>query len=318
VLYIGLLLFIPLGEAVGNPATTIAVKRLAPATNMKTAYAVYYTVMNLSALASGPMTDVFRTNFSMRDLFYLGALANGAAFLLSLYGGRWLVVAPTTEDGEKPKISTTRRVLKTLWEKNFWRLVFCSLLLTGVKLIFRHLDATFPKYLLRTIGPHAKYGLVVAANPLLIVFLVPLAAGYAEGTPAFSLILRGSLVAAMSPFPLCLGAGYITAAMFVAILSVGEALYSPPTYEAFPQPPISCLTYRCAVAVRYVSGARRGGGHVHVTRFCPHVPCPVRCWRTLRLVTSDTVPGTCRRHRCVEHGAYFQHHGDWNGAGGER
>lgn len=44
------------------------------------------------------------------------------------------------------------------------------------------------------------------------------------------MILYGSWIAAMSPFVLILGASYITCVSFIIILSLGEAVYSPPTY----------------------------------------------------------------------------------------
>lgn len=45
------------------------------------------------------------------------------------------------------------------------------------------------------------------------------------------MILYGSYFAALSPFPLVLGASYLTCISFIVILSLGEAVYSPPTYQ---------------------------------------------------------------------------------------
>ena len=42
-------------------------------------------------------------------------------------------------------------------------------------MIFRHLDATFPKYAVRVLGPDVSWGSIVSINPILILILVPLA-----------------------------------------------------------------------------------------------------------------------------------------------
>jgi len=50
-------------------------------------------------------------------------------------------------------------------------------LLVGVRALFRHLDATWPKFFLRTFGPSAPFGTVYALEPFLIITLVPLLSG---------------------------------------------------------------------------------------------------------------------------------------------
>ena len=61
-------------------------------------------------------------------------------------------------------------------------------LLVAVRLIFRHLDATFPKYLLRTHGPAVPYGLLYAINPALIILLVPIVSAYTQAVPPLKMI----------------------------------------------------------------------------------------------------------------------------------
>ena len=69
--------------------------------------------------------------------------------------------------------SIIREILMTT---RFWRFLLFIGLLTGVRLVFRHLDATLPKYLTRTLGCGAPYGTVYSINPAMIIILVsPLA-----------------------------------------------------------------------------------------------------------------------------------------------
>jgi hypothetical protein len=64
-------------------------------------------------------------------------------------------------------------------EKSQRRRGYCLLvaLLVGVRALFRHLDATWPKFFLRTFGPSAPFGTVYALEPFLIITLVPLLSG---------------------------------------------------------------------------------------------------------------------------------------------
>jgi MFS family permease len=117
-------------------------------------------------------------------------------------------------------------------ERRFWRLALFSLLITIVRLIFRHLDATFPKYMLREFGEDAPYGMFYSINPAMIILLVPIIGALATGVHPWNMILVGSLVASASPFWLAVfPAHYWTSAMFVVTLSLGEAVYSPRVYE---------------------------------------------------------------------------------------
>ena len=102
----------------------------------------------------------------------------------------------------------------------FWRFLLLVVLLVAVRLIFRHLDATLPKYLLRSHGPSVPYGLIYAINPALIIVLVPLVSAYTRHVPPLEMIKWGSLVAAASPFCLALSSS-LPAAAVISIAAVG-------------------------------------------------------------------------------------------------
>lgn len=123
------------------------------------------------------------------------------------------------------------QTMAVLREPAFWRLTVFTLLIVGVRLVFRHLDATMPKYLVRQFGPDAPFGLVYSVNPMLVIWLVPLVALLTRHVDSFNMILVGSFVSALSPFWICIGAHYWTVIMFMVTLSVGEAVYSPRVYE---------------------------------------------------------------------------------------
>ena len=176
-----------------------------------------------------------------------------------------------------------------LWTPVFRRFLTMVLLLSGVRTMFRHLDATLPKYITRAFGADAPFGKVYAINPAIIIILVPLLSSLGGGTGgntaggggggsgggagglkaspspsrrgvlvrccravpgvawvtslhALDSIMLGATVSTCSVLFLVFGGDTHTslapAAMFVATLSFGEALWSPQfysyTYEIAP------------------------------------------------------------------------------------
>merc|ERR1719199_2436227 len=51
-------------------------------------------------------------------------------------------------------------------QKRFWRVVGVTFIFCGVRMAFRHMDATFPKYYIRTHGHDAPFEMIVGIEPL--------------------------------------------------------------------------------------------------------------------------------------------------------
>lgn len=116
-------------------------------------------------------------------------------------------------------------------ERAFWRFMLFVGLLVFVKLIFSHSHFTFPKYSLREMGESFPLGAFQSINPILIIILVPIATALTRSRSAFTVIVLGSIVSALSPFVLVLGASYPTIIGMIILLSIGECLWSPRLYE---------------------------------------------------------------------------------------
>ena len=115
--------------------------------------------------------------------------------------------------------------------KAFWRFVLLAVLLLGVRAIYRHLDATFPKYMVRNFGKDAPYGSLIALNPFCVVIVTILSAPLGMLYHPVPVIIFGAFISAISPFALAVGHSYSNAIIFVMILSVGEGIWSPRLYE---------------------------------------------------------------------------------------
>jgi MFS family permease len=157
-------------------------------------------------------------------------------------------------------LQQTARIFAGLWQQtSFYKfLVFLSLVV-AVRLIFYHMHYTYPKFGIRELGQGAPIGRLWAINAILIIFLVPLVGALTQRFSAYRMVMIGSFISGTSVFlmalppewfrPLAdgqlgrwLGHGwlglqgevnpyYISIFLYVVVLSVGEALWSPRLYE---------------------------------------------------------------------------------------
>lgn len=242
---------LPFAECLGIPIMTIGIKRYTNARNRTFAFSLFYSMMNVAALCAGPLVDLSRTFFGdgitihlaplghdirftgLRLIILSSAFSTAAMCIVVLIGIREIQV---DESGNVSEFTPNRespfqQTLAVLREPAFWRLTVFTLLLVGVRLVFRHLDATMPKYLVRQFGPSAPFGLIYSINPFLIIILVPIVGLLTRKIDSFSMILAGSFVSAVSPFWLCVQQSYVSVVLFMLTLSIGEAVYSPRVYE---------------------------------------------------------------------------------------
>lgn len=242
---------LPFAECLGIPIMTIGIKRYTNARNRTFAFSLFYSMMNVAALCAGPLVDLSRTFFGdgitfrldplghdvrltgLRLIILSSAVATAAMCIVVLVGIREIHVDETGNLSEftPNRESPLEQTLNVLREPAFWRLTVFTLLLVGVRLVFRHLDATMPKYLVRQFGPLAPFGLIYAINPFLIIFLVPVIGLLTRKIDSFPMIVAGSFVSAVSPFWLCVKQSYVSVVLFMVTLSIGEAVYSPRVYE---------------------------------------------------------------------------------------
>lgn len=205
---------LPLAESMGIPVMSVAIKRYTNQSNKQLGFSLFYSFMNVAALLAGLGTDFIRyrlvqpgtyvtiVNIHMtyfRVVFFTGAVATWLCFVIVLCGVRELEVdergrARIFRPNRENPCSQIRRVLH---EPTFWRLGVLTILLIGVRLIFRHLDATLPKYMVRVFGEKAPFGSFYALEPLIVIFAVPVAGSVLYMGGAFPLIIVGSFIAGM-------------------------------------------------------------------------------------------------------------------------
>ncbi len=158
------------------------------------------------------------------------------AFIISIF------IVPTTffclksvdnseELRERKKTSVLARCGQVLLEKRFWKFLAFIFLMSFVKKIFRYMDSIFGKYAERVLGPTVPWGTIVSLNPILIIILVPLATPLSFYFNGYTQIMIGSFITGVSPFALAISPSVPAAIVFVVLLSIGEAIWSPRLYD---------------------------------------------------------------------------------------
>jgi MFS family permease len=206
---------LPLGNCLGIPVLMTGIRRYTHEKNRGFAFGIFYVVMNIAALVSGPVVDVLTIWYkgdsendaenggegatkgwslsSYRAIILSGILSNAIACCISFTVREIKVDAPTTvvvndkgyddhpetnghsrsviERGDgggeqqqqerppastggvtvfRPKTGSPRQILGEIWiSPSFRRYLLVIMIMLNVRQIFRHLDATWPKYMIR-------------------------------------------------------------------------------------------------------------------------------------------------------------------------
>ena len=235
--------------ALTGPALQVAVNLAAPAATRAFAFSLWYVSFNLAGAVVGWPIDTIRGLFledgrlvaRTLDLPLLGVRKVSAHDVILAAGSASAVLAAVVvlfvrrDLGRQASSAAAgnplRAVGDVVGDRRFWRFMVLIVLLSLVRLIFQHMHFTWPKYVTRVEGDAFPVGTVWSLNSLGILVLAPLATLLTRRLPIFPVLLVGAAISAASPFLLCLGSGIRIQVAMIAVLTVGEALWSPRLYE---------------------------------------------------------------------------------------
>jgi MFS family permease len=237
--------------ALTAPALQVAVNLAARPATRAFAFSLWYVSFNLAGALIGWPIDAIRSRFLVAgklapraiDLPLLGVREVSAHDVILACGFASaalaaLVVCFVRRDlgrdaGPSGAASANplRAVGAVVAAPAFWRFMLLMVLLSLVRLMFQHMHFTWPKYVTRIEGDAFPVGTVWSLNSLGILFLAPLATAFTRRLPIFPVLLLGATISAASPFMLCLGSSLPIQVAMIAVLTVGEALWSPRLYE---------------------------------------------------------------------------------------
>lgn len=221
------------GLALGIPVLSIGIRRVVPDLQTQaTAFGLFYSCMNVGALAAGWVTDAINHNIapnhpaiSLTYIMWTPVAATAANVLIACTLFR---ISTDIQVDERAPTLSYASVKRTCTDKIFWQLCAFSAALFGARSIFRHVDATMPKWLQRTVSEHVNYGFIYSINPMIIIFLVPLIQHRLAAYDGYDTVTFGTTIIFAAPMLLAVATpSYAAADLFMVIVSVGEAVYSP-------------------------------------------------------------------------------------------
>lgn len=248
---------LPLANGIDWGILSTGVRRYAPQRSRAVAFAVLASFLNLGQLAAGVARDAFLLpggeaaaqargvraegshpeTLTLRISGYRALLLFGAAVSaleLGLSGFASPGVAPVAA-GEAPRarlrLPAKALIAQTLRDAAFWRFALLLLLCSLVRMVLQYVAAALPKYMTRAIGPNVPVGALVAIQPALCVFLVPLVTALAAHRAPLPMVTAGAAVSVVALLWLVADTAIWAVVLFMVTLAVGESMWSPRLFE---------------------------------------------------------------------------------------
>jgi POT family proton-dependent oligopeptide transporter len=234
-----LAMYVPMaaGHGMTNAAITICVKRATSLPGGPSAawgFAMQYCALVLGIALCGPTIDIVTAaeapNLPYRKLELLSAACSALGIGVSAaYLHGHAVSSSPLQPNVASAASAGDFLRRTLCTRRFGRFAAFSIAILPGCMVIRNLDGgIFPKFMLRTFGPHVSKGTIYALNPLIDLFAVPLVSVALRERTHFELIRAGLTFAAFSPLAVAvLGPSIPSVISFVVLLTIGDFLYNP-------------------------------------------------------------------------------------------
>jgi dipeptide/tripeptide permease len=250
--------------ASGSPVLQTAIHKYSNKRTVAIAFSFFYISLNIGGVLAGQLIDRTKTFFvdaethklvlrvidvpllgptsmsAYRAIIGLGTVTAALAFVATLFvrsDAKIASAAPGSSEAAEdapaaPKKSNPFAVLgEVVRDKGFWRFMLLIGFLVLVKAIFVHMHSTWPKYITRERGEDFDWGWLWGLNSVLILVFVPIVTAFTRRLSAYTVIVIGSFITAASPFVFALGSSTVIQVAAIVVLTVGEALWSPRSYE---------------------------------------------------------------------------------------
>jgi MFS family permease len=226
-----------LGEGMGAPVTVAALRRYTTTAQRSIAYSLFYAIMNGGFFIAFYICDALRASLGEHGRFVVPGLGMELSTYRTIFLASLALAVPSfviayfwvregvevTDQGvvitpEQPKypglnmlqalgltvrdtLRETGRIFLGLWQQpGFYKFLAFLSFAAFIKMIFLHMDYTYPKFGIRELGEGSPIGHLYALNAILIVFLAPLVGVMTQKIPAYRMVVFGSFVAASSVF----------------------------------------------------------------------------------------------------------------------
>ncbi len=245
--------------ASGSPVLQTAVHKYSNKRTVAIAFSFFYIALNIGGVLAGQLIDRTKAFFvdaqthklvirvvdlpllgptsmsAYRAIIGLGTLTAAMAFAATMFVRNDEDIknlATKSDDATPTKKKNPLAVLgEVVRDGGFWRFMLLIGFLVLVKAIFVHMHSTWPKYITRERGEDFDWGWLWALNSVLILVFVPIVTAFTRKVSAYKVIVIGSFITAASPFIFALGTSTPIQITAIVVLTIGEALWSPRSYE---------------------------------------------------------------------------------------
>ena len=240
------LLLMALGTGVMQPALYAGIKEYTDPRTATIGYGMLYSIMNLGIVAETFISPFIRSdavflNLNFTQIIGLGWGIDGVYWMCASITGLMLLIHLSfftrkveltdrtvieDEKADKPKLTLKERLKELPFlDPQFICFIF---ILLPVRTIFAHDFLTMPDYVFRCFpeSVSAKYEWIHGMNPLIIVIFVPTIAAFTRKAKIINMMIIGTIITALIPFILIPGPHLWTLLTYVAIYSLGEAVWS--------------------------------------------------------------------------------------------
>ena len=245
--------------ASGSPVLQTAVHKYSNKRTVAIAFSFFYIALNIGGVLAGQLIDRTKAFFvdaqthklvlrvvdlpllgptsmsAYRAIIGLGTLTAAMAFGATMFVRNDKDIknlAAKSDDATPTKKKNPLSVLgEVVRDGGFWRFMLLIGFLVLVKAIFVHMHSTWPKYITRERGEDFDWGWLWALNSVLILVFVPIVTAFTRKLSAYKVIVIGSFITATSPFIFALGTSTPIQITAIVVLTIGEALWSPRSYE---------------------------------------------------------------------------------------
>src|SRR5262249_22667131 len=115
----------------------------------------------------------------------------------TLWNSFWLTARDSAKD-------TVRLFVGLMQQAGFYQLLAFLGLIAFLKLIFMQMYYVFPTFGIRELGEGAPVGRLASVNNFLIIFLAPLVGALTQRFSAYSMVVVGGIISAVSVFIMAL------------------------------------------------------------------------------------------------------------------
>lgn len=145
---------------------------------------------------------------------------------------RWIAILGAEgkneeEEESAPHTTVTTAPVSNMNDPNFWRVVVFMSAILFTSQQWRYIDLVMPKLCTRNFGDSSPFANIQSINPWGCVIFPPIISSLTSGMDDLLVMLPGIWLMAMSSLPLLFYDSIDAVALWIAILTIGEVIWSP-------------------------------------------------------------------------------------------